>query len=280
MAANSAIRKLLKRVLFPIFNERTYRYFQAVAMAWDIRSGKFTEPELDLVPFALREGETALDIGANYGVYSYHCSRAVGRNGRVYAFEPVPFTCDTLRLIAKLLRFRNVEIVPKGCSDRNGKISFTVPVQASGAMSAGQAHISGRNDDHEGKEKQVRWNSTREIEGEVVALDEFLPHLSNLSLIKCDIEGAELLAFRGAEKIIDEFHPSVICEINPWFLDGFGLQLEDLIQFFFQKEYALYLYTNDGVRELRQVADLSNIVEDNYVFIHPQRLSRFALLLK
>jgi FkbM family methyltransferase len=199
MGANSAARRLVKRVLYPVLNDSTYQYMQAVSKAWDIRTGSWTEPELDLIPYAVEPGDTAFDIGANFGMWSYHLQRHLG-GGRVYAFEPVPFTHRTLRQVARLLRFRNVEVIPKGCGDKTGEITFTVPVQASGAVAAGLAYRSGRNDDRAGRETQVRWAATRDIKGEVVALDEFLPGVERLSLVKCDIEGAELYALttRGA----------------------------------------------------------------------------------
>jgi hypothetical protein len=80
--------------------------------------------------------------------------------------------------------------------------------------------------------------------------------------------------------MISEHLPSVICEINPWFLDGFGIRLEELTDFFFGKGYGLYHYcVKDGSGFLRAV-EVKDIVEDNYVFIHPERLSRFAVLLE
>jgi FkbM family methyltransferase len=280
MGANSAARRLLKRLLYPVLNEHTYLYMQAVSKAWDIRAGKWSEPELDLIRYALAPGETALDLGANYGLYSYHLSRRVGREGRVYAFEPVPFTHRTLAVVARLLRLSNVEVVPKGCSDRAGQITFTVPVQTSGAMAAGLAYIGGRNDDRAGKEVQVRWASTRDVTAEVVALDEFLPPLERLTLVKCDIEGAELFAFRGAERTIERHLPSVICEINPWYLEGFGVRLEELTGFFFEKGYELYHYRNDEGRGRLRPVTTDEVVEDNYAFIHPTRRERFAALLQ
>ena len=277
MGANSAARRLAKLALYPVLNEHTYVYFQALAKAWDIRQGRWSEPELDLIPLAVRAGETALDVGANYGLYSYHLARV--RGVRVYAFEPVPFTFRTLALVARLLRFRGVELVEKGCSDRAGRISFTVPVQASGAMAAGQAYIGGRDDARAGREKQVRWAATRDVTAEVVALDEFLPRVESLSLVKCDIEGAELLCFRGAERLIGEHLPAVICEINPWFLEGFGIRLEELLGFFEARGYRLYRYVEDGGRRRLREVPAAEVEEDNYVFIHPSRLERFAGLL-
>jgi FkbM family methyltransferase len=279
MAANSALRRVAKKVLHSFLGDSSYKYFQAVSKARDIRNGSWSEPELDLIPFAVKPGETALDLGANFGLYSYHISRVLAGSGRVYDFEPVPFTFATLRLVSRILRFRNVTLIEKGCSEESGKISFEVPVQASGAFAAGQAYISGRRDDREGKETQVRWAGTREVVCEVVRLDDFLPEIDDLSLIKCDVEGAELFAFRGAKELIGKHLPTVICEINPWFLEGFGIQLEELIGFFSERGYSLYQYRME--HDMGKLYPVRNdeVVEDNYVFIHPQRLSRFAALL-
>lgn len=281
MGANSFVRKATKVVLFPLANERVYRYVQAVSKAYDIRTKAWWEPEIDLVKLGLREGETALDIGANYGVYAYHMSRAVGSTGKVYSFEPVRFTFETLKLVARLLRFKhNVELIDKGCSDENATISFEVPVQESGAYAAGQAYIGNRNDEHSGKEAQVRWASTATVEAEVVRLDDFLPAADDIPMLKIDIEGAELLCFKGAEKLIDKHFPTIICEINPWFLEGFGLRTADLTDFVKNKGYRIYSYRNEnGTAALRPVS-VPEIAEDNYVFIHPSRESRFQELIK
>lgn len=278
MGANSLGRRLLKRLLFPFLREQNYQFLQCLAKAWDIRRGSWSEPELDLISFAVRSGESALDIGANYGLYSYHLSRAVGPSGRVYAFEPVPFTAATFRLVSKLLRFRNVEFVPKGCGDHAGRIAFTLPVQSSGAISAGLAHIALRDNERPGRNRHFQYERTDQIWCDVIVLDDFLPELSNLSFIKSDIEGADLLALRGAEELIRRHRPIVVCEINPWFLEGFGIKLEELMGFFFEKGYGVYQYKVDGQRKRLRAVAVEDIVEDNYVFVHSQRRDRFASL--
>lgn len=279
MPANNALRRVTKKVLRSFLGDSSYKYFQAVSKAKDIRNGSWSEPELDLIPFAVRPGETALDLGANFGLYTYHLSRSLGHAGRVYAFEPIPFTFATLRLVARILSFQNVTLVEKGCSDAAGRISFEVPVQVSGALAAGQAYIGWRRDDREGKEEQVRWAGTREVVCEVVGLDEFLPEIEELSLIKCDIEGAELFAFRGAKHLITKHLPSVICEINPWFLEGFEIRLDELLQFFFTQGYSIYHYRKQQGSGSLNLVDIQDVVEDNYIFIHPNRLKRFHSLL-
>ena len=246
-------------------------------MSIDIRSGALAEPELDLVSPALRPGETALDLGANFGMYCAHLSKAVGPAGRIYAFEPVPFTVSALSRVARLLRLGNVTIVDKGVGERSGMVSFSVPEQLSGAPMSGLAHIGSRDDERPGSETQVRWEKTRQVEAEVVALDDFLPAGVEVAFVKADIEGAELYALRGARRLIERSHPTVLCEINPWYLEGYGLSVADLLDFFDELGYAIHAY-EAGI--LHPVTDASEVTEDNYVFIHPDRLGRFEHLVR
>lgn len=291
MAGNSLPRRVLKRLLAPMLGEGTYSVLQAMAMGWDIRRGAWFEAEIELLPLAVKPGESALDIGANFGLYAYHLSRAVGASGKVWSFEPIPFTARTFKIIQRALRFGgNVELVAKGCGDKTGHIAFTVPVMKTGAISAGLVHM-GRNDDRPGKEKYAKFD-TREVVCDVVALDEFLANEARpVTLVKCDIEGADLFAMRGARKTLEKHHPTVIIEITPWYLEGFGLKVEDLTGFFAELGYGCYRYdngspvgsykkhTSDPSRRRLIPTRPEDIYEDNWVFIHPERASRFGDLL-
>ena len=264
---HTAVRRATKRVLAPLLNERAYSYIQAVSMARDIRSGALTEPEVELIPSLVNPGDSVLDIGANYGMWVYPLSRAVGADGRVWAFEPIPFTVSTLRKVTALLRLKNVEIVPKGCASETGKIAFDVPVQNNGAISGGQAHFASRNDARPGREQHARWHDSQEVTCEVVAIDEVVPEAAPVSLIKLDIEGAELLALRGCDRLLTRNRPTIVCEINPWFLEGLGLHVSDMSGFLSAKGYGIYRWNN---RRFESVED-RDIEEGNYVFVHLER---------
>lgn len=277
MAANSVPRRVAKRLLAPLLTEGTYSLFQAVAMGWDIKNGSWWEPEIELIDRVVREGDTAIDIGANYGLWAYYLSRGVGRTGKVYSFEPIPFTARTLRLIGRALRFLdNVEIVNKGCGEKAGRIEFTVPVQEGGAISAGLVHMVGRKDARPGKEVFADFEKTKNVECDVVALDGYLPNIERLTLLKCDIEGADLFAMRGARGLLEKHKPVVIIEITPWFLEGFGISVGDVYAFFEGLGYACYHYEDSGRLVPAASAD---IVEDNWVFVHPANASRLQAIL-
>jgi FkbM family methyltransferase len=277
MPADSIPRRIAKRFLYPRLNEDMYSYVQCLAKAWDIRVGTWQEPELDVARAAVRPGDTVLDIGANFGLYTYHLGRAIGPGGTVWAFEPLPFTFKTLTHVTALLRVRNAKLINRGCSDEQGRVSFQVPMTPQGTMSTGMAHLAGRGHDHPGKETQVRWKTESEVTAEVVRLDDFLPPLADLPFIKIDIEGGEPKAFRGAERLIDKHLPTIVCEINPWYLEGFHESVATLCSFFGRKGYGLYRF-GDHSRRLAPVRE-DEVVEDNYVFVHPSRKDRLSHIL-
>jgi FkbM family methyltransferase len=278
LAANSALRRALKRVLFPLLPERVYALVQAAVMARDIRSGTLHEPELALLALAVQQGETALDIGANFGLYSYHLSRAVGPSGKVYAFEPIPFTCSVFRTVSRLLGFRNVELIPRGCAERTGTVAFRVPIQDSGAATAGLSHMVSRQDERAGIPAAPGTHGAREVFCDVVALDEYLPDLTGLSFIKCDIEGAEIFALRGARRLIERHRPTVLCEIDPRFLRGFGVRVEELTGFFAALGYGFYRFEEGPTLHPAVLSDIRG--PHNFLFIHGDRSARFASAIR
>ena len=187
----------------------------------------------------------------------------------------IPFTARTFRIVARKLGFdRGVTLYEAGAGEHAGEVEFTIPVNESGAMTAGMVHM-GRDDSRPGREKHFDFPKTRTIRRPVHRIDDTLPALSRLLLVKCDIEGADLFAMRGAERTLAEHRPVVVIEINPWFLAGFGLKVSDVTGFFGSLGYRCYRYAD---QRLEEVGD-EDIVEDNWVFVHPENADRVADLI-
>lgn len=251
MTADSLPRRLVKKYLVPLVGERTRETLQAIAVAKDILDGsqvKTTEPEASWLHSWVKPGETVLDIGANFGLYTYHASKAVGRAGRVIAFEPVPSTRSTLRKVCGMFRLKNVTIVPKGCSDKAGVTAFSLPLQSNGTPNAGLAFISISDAEHSSRRDQSVWEETSTIEAEVVRIDDFLPEIEKLSLVKVDIEGADLLALRGARQTLEEHRPAVIMEVEPRWYETYGISARDIAGFFSSLEYTTWKVTGGGLK--------------------------------
>ncbi len=278
MPANSPARRLVKKALHPLLDECAYGLVQAATKAWDIATGGWFEPELELVPGVVELGDSAIDIGANYGLYTFHLSRAVGPAGRVIAFEPIPFTHATLRHVVRFLRLQNVELHAVACGERQGRLTFQLPIHGSGPIIAGLAHRADRNDGRAGREREEADFPTREVDCDVIAIDDYLLRLERLAFIKCDIEGAEIFALRGAVRAIETHHPTVVCEVNPWYLEGFGITTVELAGFFLERDYECYRWqpAGDESKSGGFLIAAEELGRGNVVFLHPERAERIA----
>ena len=280
MAANSRLRRWVKRVLFRFFPEGWYRLAQGSAMAWDIRTRAWFEPEIELLPAAVDPGDCVVDVGANFGMYSYHLSCAVGRHGVVYAFEPVAWTRSVFKLVSLLLGMRNIRLVPLACGDRKSAALIRIPLQAAGSVSAGLAHVVN------GPMGSPNSPSAREIQVEMTALDDFFDdhagRKGEVSFIKCDVEGSEFLVMLGARRLIERCNPTVVCEIVASRLAALGGSVLQLALFFEERGYQLYVFQprQNNPRLLPIGAGAVTPGTDNYIFIHPSRLNRFSAFLQ
>src|SRR5262245_27344676 len=79
------------------------------------------EKEVYFLPKFLRPGMTAIDIGANIGVYSVPIARLVGPQGQVFAYEPASEPRTLLSQSRLLNQTSNLHIIPAAMSDHEGK---------------------------------------------------------------------------------------------------------------------------------------------------------------
>jgi FkbM family methyltransferase len=261
-----ASREAVKRVLHRHAGARTYERALALGKAVDIGLGRWTEPELGLLEHIVRDGDVVFDVGANYGLYSFHLDRLVRPRGRVYAFEPMPAVSRSLGDIKRLLRMRTVTVVPVGVSDAVGEAVFESPVGTSGAIIGGLSRMR-RGDG--GGEPGLRADTV-----EVTTLDAFAVRegIRRVALIKCDIEGAELFAMRGAVGLLAQ-RPIVICEIGRGLLrERYEISADDLVALF--AEHGLAAWTWDPVGARLLPADFSAGHDGNYVFAATEQVRR------
>jgi FkbM family methyltransferase len=144
----------------------------------------------------LREGDVAVDVGANIGAIAFLAASIVGPSGRVIAVEPNP---DNLQLLYRgivLNAFENVEVVPLAASDRRTVFSLT------GGTS--NTHLIGARAPVDGG---YFVQSAR--------LDDVLGDLPRLDFVKMDIEGHEPRALEGFSRLIARHRPVLLVEFNP-----------------------------------------------------------------
>ncbi|MFO0902365.1 MAG: FkbM family methyltransferase [Pirellulales bacterium] len=176
-------------------------------MTWLYRAWRYRllveRPEVRFVLEHLRPGDIAIDIGAHKGAFLYWMQRAVGRDGRVVAFEPQPELAQYLRSLASDRGLDHVRVVNAALSHHPGVMTLT---------RAGELPSPGaRLHPDEVREEGIAGHVSFAVR--VEALDKFLTQSDRpVRLIKCDVEGHELAVFRGARRILEEDQPLLLFE--------------------------------------------------------------------
>jgi FkbM family methyltransferase len=163
-----------------------------------IRRGSFRspEPEVAEVELALREGDWAIDVGANVGHYTCQMARLVGASGRVLAFEPIPLSFALLTSNLRAAGLVNVSLFNLALSERVGVLRMTVPAyDETGLDNYYRAHIA-----EQGNFPVV-----------CVPLDA-IPIPGVVRLIKVDAEGHDLQVLNGMQALLARDRPMLIVE--------------------------------------------------------------------
>lgn len=128
---------------------------------------------------ALRDGDTVIDIGANFGAFSIAASRQVGESGRVFSYEPNPVVFERLRQNIRLNGCRNITVFNEAVGGRDGDVDLFIDRKS--AFSTTQAEVGGRV--YAGTEStKVPMRSIASV------IDRAGPFVA---LLKIDCEGAE-----------------------------------------------------------------------------------------
>ncbi len=159
------------------------------------------EPEVqDAMQRYLRPGMTFYDLGANNGFFSLLAARLVGEQGRVIAFEADPEIAARLREHVDRNGFRSVTVAEKAVWSEASRVFFE-RVDPGISPDRALGHI-------------VSTASANTIEIDAVTLDDFARTSPAPDFIKCDVEGAEVEVFRGAQRLLAEKRPGILCEIH------------------------------------------------------------------
>ncbi len=168
--------------------------------------------ERRLIRTSLFPGAVVVDAGANIGIYSRFFSRCVGPTGIVHAFEPSQE--NFRRLHSATRKLQNVHVSRAAVGERSG---------------TSQLYLSENlNVDH--RTYQPEGGSRDTVPVDVIALDDYFRSANRVDLIKLDVQGYELHALRGADRVLqDNPAAKIILELWPYGLRQAATPWPDLI---------------------------------------------------
>ncbi len=161
--------------------------------------GGFERAELEAVRAHARTGTTAIDVGANVGVFTVVLARAVGPEGRVLAFEPFADNVGRLEHNVDLNGLRNVDVREAAVGARAGDLELRL-----GADPA--FHSTTEVAERRGEGHSVRVRAT------TLDYDWRAAGSPEVSVVKIDIEGGELAVLDGARELLATQRPVLLVE--------------------------------------------------------------------
>ncbi|MCI0563271.1 MAG: FkbM family methyltransferase [Nitrososphaera sp.] len=232
------------------------------------------EMDMALIPAFVSKGEIVVDVGANGADWTLALSRQVGAEGRVFAFEADPYYAGVTRKTIKVLSLKNVTLFPFGLSDKT-EISLLNVRDSLGQRVSGTSTIV--------RGKRLSEVDRRQfVEISLETLDKVaIPHpkLYKARLIKCDVEGFELMVMRGALGVLERARPVVIVEVGGAHLHGYSD--EDLFRFFKSLNYSSYVAVSERVlRESTQAGQIPEGPRPNRVMIPNERPYKEAIAIE
>jgi FkbM family methyltransferase len=151
----------------------------------------------------VKPGMMVYDIGANIGYLSLVFSQAVGKQGRVYAFEPL---LENVKRIHTHIALNSLDeiitVFPYAVFDSNGRQPFLVH----------ELHAMGKLSGSSGRDETYK----NQIVVRTLCLNEFIFKEENPppDLIKIDIEGGAVQALPGMSKVLKKYQPIILMELH------------------------------------------------------------------
>jgi FkbM family methyltransferase len=202
------------------------RVFRVLYMAY---KRHFEAGPIERLQEFVPNGSVVIDVGANVGFFSLRFARWVGGDGEVISIEPEDHNYETLvRTLKRESLFGNVRAL-----------------KAVAAATAGTMFLE-INQLHPADHKLSRDGTGVPVEA--VRLDDLVQDKGTLrpSLVKIDVQGAEMLVLQGAADILKLSAPALFVELQEEGLKKFGTSVAAILDHLSQCGYEPYWLTRAG----------------------------------
>jgi FkbM family methyltransferase len=197
------------------------------------------EASFKLILPHIRPGTIVVDGGAYIGVHSWAYLDALRGEGRLLAFEPNPEAARAFKLNLNQHAFRNWNLIHCALGSSTTRSRFRV------AKNKESSYLAPRGD---------LWVNIRRLDQIAEAWNK------PISFIKLDVEGGEIEALRGAQRLIGINHPVMWIESNPFALRRFDASPANLVSVLEALGYQIESHHYPGCIEPETGEPISNLL--------------------
>jgi FkbM family methyltransferase len=223
------------------------------AIAQHLKSGKPWEPHFKtVVQHLVKEGDTVLDCGANFGYNSVIMSKQIGPTGKLFAFEPQRIIHQQLCGNMILNNIYNTNVYNIALGNEKGITRMNPVPYDLDWVNIGDTSIGNG--------------------GDVVEIDSLDNYwLDEPDFIKIDVQGYELFTLQGGEKSIKQSLPDIFIEVEEHQLAKFDVTKDQLFDYIKSFGYRMFRIDNEypcdhictvhSIDKVERLAELLPIVE-------------------
>jgi FkbM family methyltransferase len=204
---------------------------------------------LDVIKKYLKPGMTFIDIGANIGEHSMYAAALVGKEGSVYAFEPIPYIYEQLLTSSQANHFESI-IHAKNVALGEHASEETLYISS-----------------NVGGSSLIREDETTEtIKVTIVRGDDELLPLARIDMVKIDVEGYEYEVLSGMKETLANHHPVILIEFSgELYLNQAKDHGRKILEILESLEYSIYDIEDD----MHKVTSTEKFLND---FIHKKKV--------
>lgn len=206
----------------PIYMNMQYLNAHFWFLGTPFKSSPYEMNEQKVMRRFVEAGAVVFDVGANQGVHTMLLSRLVGPRGLVVAFEPNMELLPTLELT--IAGISNTKLYACALSDQNSESTLFVPDDHTMASLADWT----KNRQAGFLSRLFGFGGTHTLSCQQRRMDDLLKEdrIPIPDFIKCDVEGAELMVFKGGSETLNRPDaPIILFEAGVDSASGFDLKL-------------------------------------------------------
>ena len=181
---------------------------------------------LRMVRELVKPGSIVWDVGANVGLFSLSAAALAGPTGSVLAVEPDLWLANLLiksaRQASKNKQSARIDVLCAAVTE-NPRICQLQIAERSRASN----HLAQTLGSSQAEGVRLTQQSV------AVTLDFLLDYFPNPTMLKIDVESAELALLRGASRLLQTARPIILCEVVPQNSDAVAALLR-------QNKYEIY----------------------------------------